>query len=453
MFTEANISALRGSFNGAIHLPESESYDASRRLYNAMIDRRPGVILVCGGTSDVVSAVNFARENKAEVSVRGGGHNVAGKAVCDGGVMIDLSAMKGIHVDPARRTARAQAGVAWGELNRETQAFGLATTGGVISSTGIAGLTLGGGIGYLMGRFGVAADNLLSAQIVTADGAILTASNEENPDLFWAVRGGGGNFGIVTSFEYQLHKVGPEILGGLIMFPYDSAVDVLKYFRDLARSLPDEIGMQAGLVHAPDGSGLPLSGMIVCCSGSKETGQAHIEKIRQFGSPVMDGLGPITYEGINSMLDESMPRGVCNYWKSGFLSDLPDAAIETMVEGFAKCPSNMGGMFLEHFHGAATRVPVDATAFGLRSTGDNFILVSQWADPSQNEANISWTREMYAAMEPFFSGGMYVNYIDVDGDQRSVQSAYGSNLARLREVKGKYDPSNFFHLNQNILPA
>lgn len=452
-FTSSDVDELRANFFGTISLPGDPDYDSLRMVQNGLIDKRPAAILVCRGTADVVASVNFARSKGLEVSVRGGGHNVAGRAVCDDGVMVDLAQMKGIYVDAGGRTCRAQPGVTWGELNRETQLYGLATTGGVVSTTGIAGLTLGGGIGYLMGKYGTSSDNLLSAQVVTADGHVLNASANDNSDLFWALRGGGGNFGIVTSFGYQLHPVGPDITGGLITFPFESAGSVLRSFRELAATVPDETVIQAGLVHAPDGSGLKLAGVLACHCGPIDEGQAQLASIRKFGDPVMDGLGVMKYEALNSMLDAAFPKGGLNYWKSAFMKELSDEAIDTLISHFAKCPSPTSGLFLEHFHGAATRVEVKATAFPMRQEGFNFILISYWTDRAASDENIQWARETYSAMEPFFVGGTYVNYIDSDGNERSVESAYGANFERLQEIKKRYDPSNFFHLNQNIPPA
>jgi FAD/FMN-containing dehydrogenase len=442
-----------GPFAGEVLRPGDKAYDETRRVHNGMVDKRPALIARCLGVADVVAAVNFAREKRLELSVRGGGHSVAGRAVCDGGMMVDLAGQKGVHVDLGSRTARAEGGVTWGEFNRETQLHGLATTGGVISTTGIAGLTLGGGLGYLMGKYGLTVDNLLSAQVVTADGEVVTASPDEHQDLFWGVRGGGGNFGVVTSFEYRLHPVGPELAGGLIAFPFEAAGEALRFYREVTASLPDELVVLAGLVFSPDGSGARLAAIIPCHCGSLAEGLTAMAPLRAFGSPALDTLGPTTYQSINSMLDAAYPKGALNYWKSGFLRDLSDDAIDTLVERFSRCPSPMSSLFLEHFHGAATRVKQDATAFPYRRPGYNLSVLAQWLDPGESDANIAWTRETYSAVEPHFAGEAYVNYLGDDTPAASVREAYGSNFERLRAVKRRYDPKNLFHLNQNIPPS
>jgi FAD/FMN-containing dehydrogenase len=425
-------------------------YEQARKVHNGLVDKRPALIAQCHGVADIIDAVTFARTEALEVAVRGAGHNVAGRATIDDGLMIDLSAMKGIHVDPKKCTARAQGGVTWAEFNRETQLHGLATTGGVVSSTGIAGLTLGGGLGWLMGKFGLALDNLLSAEIVAADGRVLQASADENSDLFWAVRGGGGNFGVAASFEYRLHPVGPTVTGGLVAHPLAAARDALRFFRDVTTSLPDELVFQAALLHAPDGSGAKIAAIALCHCGSLSEGEAASRPIKNFGSPAMDVIGPMPYSQLNSALDALVPKGALNYWKSSFLAQLSDEAIDTMVECYANCPSLMGMMLLERIHGAATRVAVSDTAFPHRAPGYDFLLLHQWRDPAENDRQIAWARNTYAAMQPFMSSARYVNYLDHDETGDPVAAAYGPNYRRLRELKTKYDPTNFFHMNQNI---
>jgi FAD/FMN-containing dehydrogenase len=366
--------------------------------------------------------------------------------------MIDLSLMKGIHVDPTRRTVRAQSGATWADLNRETQLHSLAVTGGVVSTTGIAGLTLGGGFGWLMGKHGLALDNLRAVDLVTAEGRVLRASDEEHPDLFWAVRGGGGNFGVVTSFEYRLFPVGPMLTGGLVAYPFDSAREMLRFYRDFTASVPDECSVAATLVHAPDGSGTKLAAMVVCHCGSLAEGETAIRPLKQFGSPVMDALGSISYCQLNRMLDDGYPKGALNYWKSSFLGGLSDAAIDTMIENFARCPTPMGQVLLEHFHGAAIRVGPSDTAFPHRTAAYSFLVLSQTLDPTISDRCTAWVRQTYAAMEPFNAPARYVNYLDDDETGDSVPAAYGPNYRRLQEIKTKYDPGNFFHLNQNIRP-
>jgi FAD/FMN-containing dehydrogenase len=387
-----------------------------------------------------------------EVAVRGGGHNVAGRATVDGGLMIDLTPMKGMHVDPIARVARVQGGVTWAELNRETQLYGLAVTGGVVSSTGIAGLTLGGGLGWLMGKHGLALDNLRSVELVTAAGEVLRPSTDEELDLFWAVRGGGGNFGVATTLEFNLHPVGPVVTGGLVAHPFDHARDVLKFFRESTAALPDEQTVFGGLLHAPDGSGTKLAAMITCHCGPLPEGEKAMQPLKAFGSPVMDAVGPIPYCQLNGMLDAGFPKGALNYWKASFLSNLSDECIATMVDCFAQCPTPMGALLLEHFHGAATRVKPTDTAFPHRSDGYNFLVLSQWMNPLETEACIAWAKQTYARMTPFMAAGRYANYLGDDESNDIAAAAYGVNYARLQRVKMKYDPENFFRINQNIPP-
>jgi FAD/FMN-containing dehydrogenase len=444
---QASITDLAARFSGMLVGPEDSRYDDLRRIHNGMIDRRPALIARCLGSADVVDAVNFARTHGLELAVRGGGHNVAGRAVCDGGLMLDMSLMKAIRVDPLRRTAIAQGGVTWREFNRETQARGLATTGGVISTTGIAGLTLGGGLGWLMAKYGLATDNLIAAEVVTAAGEIVRASKDENADLFWALQGGGGNFGAVSWFEYRLHSVGP-VTSGMIAFPFENARDVLKFFRDISSGLPDELTIFGGLLHAPDGA--PIAALIVCDCGSSE---AALQSIKKFATPIMDTITPTSYEATNMMLDAGFPRGAHNYWKSNFMAELSDQSIDTLVSQFTLCPSPLSALVLEHIHGAATRVAVDETAFPHRHEGYNCLIVSQWLTAAENTPNISWGRETYELLRPGFTAGRYVNYLgEDDSGQDAVAAAYGPNYQRLQILKAKYDPANLFHLNQNIRP-
>jgi FAD/FMN-containing dehydrogenase len=447
-----SIGELAARFSGRLLLPGGVGYDEARRIHNALINKRPALIARCLGTADVVDAVNFARIRGIEVAIRGGGHNVAGKAVCDGGLMIDLSRMKGIHVDPEHRTVCAQGGVTWREFNRATQLHGLATTGGVISTTGIAGLTLGGGLGWLMGKHGLALDNLLSVELVTASGEVLRASERDNPDLFWAVRGAGPNFGVACWLEYRLHPVGP-VTSGLVAHPIAKARRVCRYFREMTRSLPDETTLFAALLHAPDGSGSRIIAIIGCHSGTPPEGEAALRPIKEFGSPLLDLIGPATYESTNMMLDACFPAGALNYWKSSFLSELSEPAIERMIAQFAMSPSTMSGLVIEHVHGATTRVAPTETAFPHRREGYNLLIVAEWLDPRETARNIAWARETYDAMAPFCSQDRYVNYLAEDDVGDPIRAAYGPNYERLQALKAKYDPKNFFHLNQNIPPA
>ncbi|MBI2719029.1 MAG: FAD-binding oxidoreductase [Rhizobiales bacterium] len=446
------IETLAKSFSGSLLRPGEAGYDEARKVHNGLIDKHPAVIARCRGAADVADAMKFGREAGLEIAVRGGGHNVAGKATVEGGLMIDLAQMTGVHVDPKTRTARAQGGVTWGLYNRETQVHGLASTGGLISTTGIGGLTLGGGVGWLMSKHGLALDNLLSVQLVTADGKLITASQSENPDLFWGLRGGGGNFGIATALEYKLHPVGPMVTGGLAAHPFPKAREVMRFFRDFGGSLPDEMSTLAALTHAPDGSGMSVAAMAAAHFGSLAEGEKAVKPVKAFGPPVMDAIGPMPYSALNSMLDAGYPKGALNYWKSNFLAELSDQAIDTMIDCFSRCPTPMGAMVLEHFHGAVTRVPVSETAFPHRSPGYNMLILGQWMDPKDNVRCVSWARESYELMRPFMGKGRYVNYMGDDEATDAVAAAYGPNYARLRELKAKYDPGNVFHLNQNIRP-
>ena len=448
------ISQLSPTFTGQLLQPNDTGYDDARRVHNGLIDKRPALIARCQGTADVVDAVKLARTLGLEVAVRGGGHNVAGRATIDNGLMIDLAPMKGIFLDPRQRTVRAQGGVLWKELNRETQAHGLATTGGVVGTTGIAGLTLGGGLGWLMPKYGLALDNLRAAELVMADGSVRRVSATEDPDLFWAIRGGGGNFGVATWLEFELYPVGPTIVGGLVAHPFSAARDVLRFYRDFTASLPDDLTVFAGLLHAPDGSGAKLAAIIAVHAGALDAGATAVAPLKRFGSPVMDVIGPMPYSAANMMFDAGFPKGALNYWKSNFLATLKDEAIDTLIERFAAAPSPMNGLLLEHFHGAATRVSPTETAFPHRSVGYNFLAVGEWVDSAQTAPNVAWTREAYAAMRPHFAEGRYVNYLNAEemNEGGAVESAFGPNWRRLREVKRCYDPDNVFHLNQNIKP-
>ena len=446
-----SIALAAPSFTGQLLLPTNDGYDDVRRVHNGMIDTRPAVVARCYGVADVVNAVQLARTLGLEVSVRGGGHNVAGRATINDGLMIDLSPMKGIHVDPLARTVRAQGGVLWRELNRETQLHGLATTGGVVGSTGIAGLTLGGGIGWQMPKYGLALDNLRAAEIVTADGSVVRASADEHADLFWAIRGGGGNFGIAASLEYTVHQVGPMITGGVVAHPLSRAFDVLRFFREACESLPDEAMLVAGLQTAPDGSNTKLAGVLGGHCGPLDQGEAALRSLKAFGPPVMDAMGPMPYTALNTMIDPAFPKGANNYWKAQFLTDLSDDAIRALIASFQECPSPMSHIIIEHFHGAASRVPVTATACPMRVTGFNVVVASQWMGSNGTDRGIKWARDTFASLFPYLAPTRYVNYLEDDA-LNPAAVAYGSNLPRLRTIKTKYDPENFFRNNVNILP-
>lgn len=448
----SDVSGLTKRFSGRLLVPSDPGWDAARRVHNGLVDKRPALVAQCLGSADIAHAVRFARENGLEIAVRGGGHNVGGRATVDGGIMIDLSPMKHVYVDPKARTARATGGTLWGHFNRETQAHALATTGGVVSTTGVAGLTLGGGLGWLMPRHGMALDNLLSAEIVLADGRIVRAADDENADLFWAIRGGGGNFGVASSFEFRLHDVGPMVFGGLIAWPADRARDVLKHFRDLAAQADDDLMLVCALITGPDGA-TRLAAIGAGYFGPLDRAEPATRPIKAFGPAAMDAIGPIPYAELNALLDASYPPGARNYWKSHFCERLDDAAIDALVECFLRCPSPMGQVLLEHFHGAATRVPPTATAYALRSSGFNVAILSQWMDAADDAAGKSWGRDSYAALQPFVAAARYMNYLDDDdADDRALVAAYGPNLPRLRSIKAKYDPDNAFHLNVNIPP-
>lgn len=453
MSTATALSDLTTAFAGRLLQPGEAGYDEARRVHNGLIDRSPALIAQCRGLADIVDAVSYGRASGLTIAVRGGGHNVAGRATVEGGIMIDLSSMRGVRVDAGQRLAWAEGGCLWRDFNRETQLYGLATTGGVVGSTGVAGLTLGGGLGWLMPKYGMTLDNLVAVDLVLADGRVVRASADAHPDLFWAVRGGGGNFGIAGAFAFRLHEVGPLVVGGLIAWPFDRARDVLRFCRDMTQSLPDEMFLVGGLITAPDGA-TKLAAIGAAHCGARADGEAAMAAIRAFGAPAMDALGPIPYTALNGMLDPAFPRGALNYWKSHFLPELTDAAIDVLVDRFDQCASPMDQIFLEHFHGAPTRVPLADTAFAMRSEGFNTLLLSQWTDPARSEACIQWTRDSYAALQRFGGSRRYLNYLaDDDMGEAGLASAYGPNLPRLRAIKRRYDPDNVFRLNLNIPPA
>jgi hypothetical protein len=447
---DAAIRDLRACLRGSLLQPGDPGYDTARRVDNAMIDRRPALIARCAGVADVTAAVRFAREHEALVSVRAGGHNVAGNAVCDGGLVIDVSPMKGIRVDPGRRIAQVQAGVTWGELDAESQAFGLATTGGVISTTGVAGLTLGGGVGWLNGRFGLACDNLISADVVTADGQFLQASEQENPDLFWGLRGGGGNFGIVTSFEFRMHPLGPVVLSGPVFHPAARARDVLRFYREWSAGEPDELTTYAGLLTGPDGT--PLVGIVPCYAGPPEQGEKLVERLRKFGPPAVDMIGPMPYVAVQRMFDDAFPAGRYSYWKSSLAPEITDQLIDAVVEHMTRVPSPHTAVMLEHYHGAYSRTAPAATAYSHRRTTYDVVIIGNWTDRADNERDIAWVRGLFGAVQSQVSRAVYVNFLDLDEGADRIRAAYGDNYDRLVTLKRKYDPTNFFRMNQNVKP-
>jgi len=451
MIAQSILQKLRESLRGQSFCPGEPGYDAARTIPNAMIDRRPAVIARCAGAADVIACVHFAREHDMLVSVRGGGHSVAGKSVCDDGLMIDLSGMKGMRVDPVRRTARAEPGLKLGEFDRETQAFGLATTLGVVPTTGISGLTLGGGFGNLMAKHGLALDNLISVDIVTADGRLLTASAQENEDLFWGVRGSNGNLGVVTSLAYRLHEVGP-VVGGAVMYPVSKSADVLHFCREFAQTIPDEIVIQGGAFTMPDG--VPVFGVGACyCGASVAEGEKLLQPLRKFGRPVADMITTISYVQMQSLFEAFFPPGRHTYVKSNFLRELSDEAIATISAWAGKSPSpHTFAPFFEHWHGAVSRVGITETAFPHRQHSWNLFAWSTWTEPADSQSNIQWTRDCWEAVRPFLVAGSYVNYVSDEGDT-FARAAYGPNYDRLVALKNKYDPTNFFRMNHNIKPS
>ncbi|HEV8385433.1 MAG TPA: FAD-binding oxidoreductase [Candidatus Acidoferrales bacterium] len=448
MIPQPAIQQFRASLRGQSLCPGEQGYDTARTIHNASIDRRPAIIARCAGAADVVACVRFAREHDLLVSVRGGGHSIAGKAVCDGGLLIDLSGMKGARVDPVGRTVRAEPGLLLGEFDRETQAFGLATTMGVVSRTGIAGLTLGGGIGWLVRKYGLACDNLISADVVTADGRLLTASATQNDDLFWGLRGGGGNFGVVTSLEFRLHQVGP-VLGGGVFYPAVKTAEVLRFYRDFTTSPPDELEAQVATITLPDVG--RMVGIAGCYCGPIAEGEKLLKPLRTFGPPPIDLLASMPYVQMQSILDPFFPAGRHAYTKANFLNELSDKAIDTFAE-YATAPSPYTSGVLEHLGGAFSRVPPGETAFAHRQYPYNFSIWANWVDPADSERNIRWSRDFWDAMRPFMGAGTYVNYLEDEADPRA-RDAYGPNYERLVALKNKYDPTNFFRMNHNIKPA
>jgi FAD/FMN-containing dehydrogenase len=445
------VTELAAQVSGLLIEPDDAGYDAARAVHNGLIDRRPALIVRCRRASDVATALAFARRGGLEVSVRGGGHNVAGRAVTHGGVMIDLAEMKGIEVDPQAETARAEGGVLWAELNDAAAEYGLAVTGGAVSTTGIAGYTLGGGLGWLMAKHGLASDNLIGVDLVTADGETLDVGPDSHPDLFWALRGGGGNFGVATSFTYRLHPL-QTVVGGLIAHPIDAASDLLRFYRDAVAGCSDDLTVWAGLVHAPDGSGTKLSALVVFHTGDAEAAERDLAPFKSWGSPLMVEVGPMPYPVMNTILDDGFPTGSYNYWLSSFTRGLPDELIDTAIARFASAPSPMMAILFEHFHGAVTRVGATETAVPHRDEGWNLLLPSVWIDPEDTAASVAWTRDTFAALQPHFGSGRWLNYLGDDQADDAIRAAYGPNYDRLVEVKRRYDPDNVFHLNHNVVP-
>ncbi len=463
IFEASAIEELGGSFRGELLLPTSPGYDTARRIWNGAIDRRPACIARCAGAADVVAAVRFAREHDLEIAVRGGGHNVAGTAVCDNGLVLDLSAMRAVGVDPAGRTAWVQGGALWGDVDHETQTHGLATTGGIVSHTGVAGVTLGGGIGFLMRKHGLVVDNLLAAEVVTAEGSIVRASADEHPDLFWALRGGGGNFGVVTSFRFALHPLGPAVIAGPVFWAADDTPDVLRFYREFAAEAPDELGTVVRLGTVPPLPDIPENlhwrpaiAVASCYAGAVEDGERAVQALRRFGTPLVDLLAPSPYVAFQSGIDDTVPHGWHYYWKATNLVGLSDDAIAVIADHAytAGSPRSYAAMF--HMGGAVARVPHEATAYAGRAAAHTMSIDAVWLpDESVMHATAepAWARRFLQALQPH-RAGVYVNFLDSDDDSSRVREAYGDEThRRLAEVKTKYDPDNVFHHNTNIQPG
>ena len=447
-------------FAGQLLYPGDAGYDDGRSVFNSMIDRRPVVIARCTNAADVAAAVGLARDNGLPLSVYGGGHGVTGAAVIDGGVCVDLRGMQRVDVDKSAKVARVEGGATWGLVDAATQEHGLATTGGRVSTTGVGGLTLGSGSGWLERKFGFVCDNLVKAEVVTADGRIVTASPEENPDLFWGLRGGGGNFGIVTAFHLRLHELGPIVLGGLLVFPPEMGRDLLRFYRDFMRDAPDEVGSGLAFICAPPEEfvpepvrGQPVIGVVCCYAGPVEDGEIAFKALREFGPPALDLVGPMPYVAVQQLLDAGNPKGNQNYWTAEFLAELPDEAVDKLVAKATKPVSPMTSIILVPGGGAVARVSDEETAFGQRNAPFNIHLLSMWADPADDDKNIAYTRELAALVKPYTTGEVYLNFIGDEGLTR-VEQAFGpAKWKRLTELKKKWDPTNLFRHNQNIPPA
>jgi FAD/FMN-containing dehydrogenase len=444
------LRSLANRFGGSLLQPTDPDYESARRIHNGLIDRRPAVIAQCATTADISAAVRFATGAGLEIAIRGGGHNVAGRCVVDDGMMIDLSRMRAVDVDPETRTARVEGGALWSDVNGAAAEHGLAVTGGAISSTGVGGYTLGGGLGWLMSTQGLACDNLQAVDLVAATGEVLQVDETTHPDLMWALRGGGGNFGVAASLTFRLRPQ-PMVYGGLIAHPIDAGADLLRFYRDAAAASPDELTIFAALVHAPDGSGAPISGMLVCHT-DPDRAEVDIAPFLAFGTPIVTQVGAMPYPVMNTLIDEGYPPGALNYWLSSFTAGLSDALIDSVVERFAAVPSAMSGIVFEQFHGEVTRIDPTATAVPHRDPGYNLLITGQWMDPAGTDENIRWAKDTYAAVSEHLAPGRWLNYLGDDQKDDAIRAAYGPNFDRLREVKRRYDPGNVFHLNHNIMP-
>jgi FAD/FMN-containing dehydrogenase len=458
-FGTDTLDALRQSLRGAVCLPDEAGYDEARTIWNAMIDRHPGAVVRCKGASDIIRAVTFAREHGILLAVRAGGHNIAGNAVCEAGLLLDLSLMRSIRVDPVRRTALVEPGATLGDFDREAQAFGLAAPLGINSTTGVAGLTLGGGFGWLSRKFGLSIDNLVSADVVTADGKLEKASTTENSDLFWALRGGGGNFGVVSSFEFRLHPVGPMVLSGLIVHPFAQARELLAGYRQVAANAPDELTQWVVLRKAPplpflpaDVHGKEILVFAVCYVGDERDGNRALEPLRSLGTPVADVVGMQPFTAWQSAFDPLLTPGAYNYWKSHNFVELGDGLLDVLINQVGRLPTAECEIFIGQLGGAAGRVAPDAMAYPHRNANFAMNVHTRWREPADERRSIDWARKLFAEAAPYATGGVYVNFMPEDETDR-VSSAYGANYARLAALKAKYDPDNLFRLNQNVQPS
>jgi len=454
-----SIDALKGGLKGTLLAQDSPGYDEARTIWNAMIDRRPGLIVRCAGTADVIKSVQFANTHELLVAVRGGGHNIAGNAVCEGGLVIDLSEMKSVRVDPKARRAWVEPGATLADLDRETQAFGLAVPTGINSTTGIAGLTLGGGFGWITRKFGLTIDNLVSADAVTAEGKLVRASSTENADLFWALRGGGGNFGVVTAFEFELHQLGPTVLAGLVVHPIEDAPNILNSYRRIVNSAPDELTCWVVMRKAPPLPFLPSEWhgrevlvLAMCYAGDAKAGEKAMAELRSLGKPIADVVGPTPFAGWQAAFDPLLTPGARNYWKSHDFVQLSEGAIKLLIEAARNLPGPECELFIAHVGGVAERTPVEATAFPQRSAHFVMNVHARWREPSMDEACVGWAKTLFAAVAPHASGTAYVNFMPADEADR-VETVYGGNYRRLAEIKRRYDPNNQFRMNQNVRPA
>ena len=450
LLDEVATRTLGAVIRGEVVTPCDASYGSSRKVWNGLVDKYPGAIAYCTSVEDIAACVRFARERELLTAVRGGGHACAGTAVCDGGLVIDTSRMREITVDPDGRILRAGAGARWRDVDRAAQAFGLATPGGTDSEVGIAGLTLGGGNGWLMGLHGATCDNIVAIDVVNADGAARRASASDNPDLFWAMRGGGGNFAVATSFEYRLHPVGPQVIGGMVTYPFSRARQVLEFFRDFSTTVPDELTVYACLICTADGG--PAIGLAACYCGRMDRGETVVRPLRTCEEPIEDALRPMSYLELQTMMDPARPAGRLCAMRSHFMRELPDGVIAAIVEHFARTPSPLSVAIIEHCHGAIARVAPEATAFALRTSPFHFEIIGFWDNPSATTTNLNWVTDFFEATQPFSSGEVYVNSLD-QGEVSRIAEAYGCNFNRLAFIKAKYDPTNFFCCNQNIAPA